>query len=58
MDGGWRNPEGAANNYHERQKLLASKADCIEPADQLQTSDIRDVPSPFARMISFAGNLS
>jgi hypothetical protein len=40
MDCGWRNLEGAANNYLERQKPLASKADCIEGADQPQTIGI------------------
>jgi hypothetical protein len=52
MDCGWRNPEGAANNYLERQKPLASKADCIERADQPQTSGIRDALPQFAMMIS------
>jgi hypothetical protein len=52
MGCGWRNLEGAANNYLERQKRLASKADCIERADQPQTSGIRDALPQFAMMIS------
>jgi hypothetical protein len=40
MDCGWQNPELAANNYLECQKSLASKADCIERAEQPQTSGI------------------
>jgi hypothetical protein len=52
MDCGWRNPEEATNIYLERQKPLASKADYIEPADQPQTSGMRDVLSPLAMMIS------
>jgi hypothetical protein len=52
MDSGWRNLEGAANDYLERQKSVASKADCIEGADQPQTSDIRDALPQFAMMIS------
>jgi hypothetical protein len=53
MDCGWRNPEEAAYNYLERQKLPASKADCIEGADQPQTSGRRDALTQFAMMISF-----
>jgi hypothetical protein len=51
MDYGWRSPEGAANNYPERQMPVASKADCMERADQ-QTSGIRDALPQFAMMIS------
>jgi len=57
MDCGWRNPEGAAYNYLEHQKLPASNADCIEGADQPQTSGRRDALTQFAMMISFAANL-
>jgi hypothetical protein len=52
MGCGWRNPEGVANNYLERHKPLASKADCIERAAQPQTSGIRDALPQFAMMIS------
>ena len=58
MDCDWQNLEGAANNYLERQKPLASKADCIERTDQPQTSGIRDALPQFAMMISFAAYLS
>jgi hypothetical protein len=52
MDCGWRNPEGVAYSYLERQQLPASKADCIEDADQPQTSGRRDALTQFAMMIS------
>jgi hypothetical protein len=52
MDCGWRNPEGVTYSYLERQKLPASKADCIEGADQPQTSGRRDALTQFAMMIS------
>ena len=52
MDCGWRNPERVTYSYLERQKLPASKADCIEGADQPQTSGRRDALTQFAMMIS------
>jgi hypothetical protein len=52
MDCGWQNPGRVANNYLERQKPLASKADCIARAVHLQTTGIRDALHPFAMMIS------
>jgi hypothetical protein len=52
MDCGWRNPEGAASNYIERRKPLASKPDCIPRAVHLQTSGMRDALPQFAMMIS------
>src|SRR5579862_8973303 len=51
---GWRNPEEAANNYPERLKPVASKADCIELSGQRQTSGKPGVPRPFAKVISSA----
>jgi hypothetical protein len=52
MDCGSQTPEVAANNYLERQKPPASKANRIERADQPQTSGIRDALPQFAMMIS------
>jgi len=52
MDCGWRNPEGVTYSFLERQKLPAAKADCIEGADQPQTSGRRDALTQFAMMIS------
>ncbi len=48
----WQNLEVVANNYLERQKHLASKADCIERADRPQTSGMPDALPPFPMMIS------
>jgi hypothetical protein len=58
MDCGWRNPEGVAYSYLERQQLPASKADCIEDADQPQTSGRRDALTQFAMLISFTATSS
>jgi hypothetical protein len=52
MDCGSQNPEGAANNYLERQKRPASKANRIARADPPQTSGIRDALPQFAMMVS------
>ena len=41
-----------ANNYSECQTPLASNSDCIGCAALSQTSDTRDVLSPFAMMTS------
>jgi hypothetical protein len=50
MDCGWQNPEPAGRNHSL--KSLASNEDCIERAAPPQTSDMRDVLSRFAMMIS------
>jgi len=58
MHCGWRNLGAVANNYLERQKPLASKADCIGRVAQPQTNDIRGFQFRFAMMISFAATCS
>ena len=52
MDCDWQNRERGVNNCLERQKPLASNADCIERADLPQTNGIRDAHPEFAMMIS------
>ena len=50
MDYGWQNLEQAGRN--DSLKSLASNEDCTECAAPPQTSNMRDVLSPFAMMIS------
>jgi hypothetical protein len=50
MDYGWQNLEQAGRN--NSLKSLASNEDCTQRAATPQSSNIRDVPSPFATMIS------
>ena len=50
MDYGWQNLEQAGRN--DSLKSLASNEDCTERAAPPQTSNMRDVLSPFAMMIS------
>ena len=50
MDYGWQNLEPAGRN--DSLESLASNQDCTERAAPPQTSNMRDVRSPFAMMIS------